>query len=61
MHLILRGEVRTGKSDFSYWLGKLEPLYTHKTGMRLFPGTLNVDLTSGSYPTPTNALRVEKD
>jgi CTP-dependent riboflavin kinase len=29
--------------------------------MRLFPGTLNVHLTSGSYPTPTNALRLEKE
>jgi hypothetical protein len=29
--------------------------------MRLFPGTLNVHLTSGSYPTPANALRLEKE
>jgi len=29
--------------------------------MRLFPGTLNVHLTSGSYGTPTNALRLEKE
>ncbi len=46
---------------FSYWLDKLEPYYTGKTGMRLFPGTLNVHLTSGSYGTPTNALRLEKE
>jgi len=29
--------------------------------MRLFPGTLNIHLTSGSYRTPTNALRLEKE
>ena len=61
MHLILRGEIRTGVGNFSYWLHKLEPHYTRKTGMRLFPGTLNVHLTSGSYPTPANALRLEKE
>jgi riboflavin kinase len=61
MHLIVRGEIRKGKGNFSYWLDKLEPYYTRKTGMRLFPGTLNVHLTSGSYPTPANALRLEKE
>ena len=60
MHLILRGEIRTGVGKFSYWLDKLEPFYTRKTGMRLFPGTLNLHLTNGSYPTPANALRLEK-
>jgi riboflavin kinase len=61
MHLTLRGEIRTGKGNFSYWLDKLEPYYTWKTGMRLFPGTLSVHLTSGSYPTPANGLRLEKE
>ena len=61
MRLILRSEIRTGVGNFSYWLDKLEPYYTPKTGMRLFPGTLNVHLTSGSYRTPTSALRLEKE
>ena len=61
MHLILRGEIRTGVGSFSYWLDKLEPYYTRKSGLRLFPGTLNVHLTSGSYRTPTSALRLEKE
>ncbi len=61
MYLILRGEIRTGVGNFSYWLDKLEPYYTRKTRMRLFPGTLNVHLTSGSYGAPTNALRLEKE
>jgi len=29
--------------------------------MRLFPGTLNVHLSTGSYPTPAKALRLEKE
>jgi riboflavin kinase len=61
MHLILRGQIRTGVGNFAYWLHKLEPYYTRTTGIRLFPGTLNVHLTSGSYPTPANALRLEKE
>ena len=59
--LILSGEIRTGKGSFSYWLDKLALYYTRKTGMRLFPGTLNVHLSTGSYPTPAKALRLEKE
>jgi len=59
--LILSGEIRTGKGNFSYWLDKLALCYTWKTGMRLFPGTLNVHLSTGSYPTPAKALRLEKE
>src|SRR5215469_4341414 len=61
MPLILRGEIRAGKSNFSYWLDKLQPFYTSKTGMPLFPGTLNVHLASGSFRTPESALRLEKE
>ena len=59
--MTLRGVVRTGKGDFSYWLEKLGPYYTSKTGMKLFPGTLNVHLIDETYPTPKNALRLEKE
>ena len=59
--LILSGEIRTGKSNFSYWLDKLALYYTRKTGLRLFPGTLNVHLSTGSYSTPVKALRLEKE
>ena len=59
--LILSGEIRTGKGNFSYWLDKLALYYTRKTGLRLFPGTLNVHLSTGSYPTPAKALRLEKE
>ncbi|PYL34512.1 MAG: hypothetical protein DMF38_08050 [Verrucomicrobia bacterium] len=37
---LLRGIVRSGKGNFSFWLAKLESYYTQKTGMKLYPGTL---------------------
>ena len=57
--MILRGIVRSGKSDFNIWLRKLEPYYTAKTGMKLFPGTLNIHLIEQIYPTPEDPLRLE--
>lgn len=61
--MTLRGQVRTGKGDFSYWLAKLEAYYTAKTGMKLYPGTLNVHLVEGqSFPTPAEGvLRLERE
>ncbi len=59
--MILRGVVRSGKGDFSYWLEKLASFYTKKVGMKLFPGTLNVHLIDTEYPTPLNSLRLEKE
>ena len=59
--MILVGVVRSGKGDFSHWLGKLESHYVRKTGLRLFPGTLNVHLTDSRYPTPEECIRLEKE
>ena len=41
---ILRGKVVSGMGNFSYWIEKLADHYQRKTGMQLFPGTLNVEL-----------------
>ncbi|MGL6339055.1 MAG: DUF120 domain-containing protein [Waterburya sp.] len=59
--MILEGIVRSGKNDFSYWLHLLEPFYTAKTGMKLFPGTLNVHLIDRFYSMPSNVIRLEKE
>ena len=59
--MILRGVVRSGKGDFSFWLDKLEAHYTRKTGMKLFPGTLNVHLIEQTFPIPQPCLRLEKE
>jgi len=41
---ILRGRVRTGRGDFGKWIGRLQSHYREKTGLSLYPGTLNVEL-----------------
>ncbi|MBI4532883.1 MAG: DUF120 domain-containing protein [Candidatus Melainabacteria bacterium] len=46
--------------DFSYWIEKLEAHYLRKTGVRFFPGTLNVQLEQ-DYSLPNNPLRLEKE
>lgn len=58
----LRGEVRSGKNDYNIWLRKLESFYTKKTGMKLYPGTLNIHLLDNKiYELPPNPIRLEKE
>lgn len=61
MHLTLRGEIRTGVGNFSYWLPQTRTVLHSEDRHASVPGTLNVHLTGGSYPTPSNALRLEKE
>jgi riboflavin kinase len=56
--VILEGKVVSGMGNFSYWIEKLEPYYARKTGMRLFPGTLNVQLDE-PYSLPQRVIRLE--
>lgn len=46
--------------NFSYWIEKLHDHYERKTGMRLFPGTLNVELDH-PYSVPDGVIRLEKE
>ena len=55
---ILRGKVVSGIGNFSYWIEKLQEHYLHKTGMKLFPGTLNVQLEE-PYALPQQVTRLE--
>jgi riboflavin kinase len=57
---VLRGTVVSGMGNFSFWLEKLESFYTQKTGMRLFPGTLNLRLEE-PYSLPEEVIRLEKE
>jgi riboflavin kinase len=57
---ILKGVVVSGIGNFSFWLQKLESFYTQKTGMRLFPGTLNLRLAE-PYSLPADVIRLEKE
>lgn len=44
--------------NFSFWIEKLADHYERKTKMRLFPGTLNVELPE-PYRLPEEVLRLE--
>lgn len=56
----LHGRVVSGRGDFGFWIGRLNHLYTQKTGMRLYPGTLNVELPS-PYSLPSEVIRLEAE
>src|SRR5689334_4991529 len=56
--LRLRGRVVSGRGDFGQWIERLSHFYEQKTGMRLYPGTLNLELPS-EYSLPTNVIRLE--
>ncbi len=55
---VLTGKVVTGVGNFSYWIDKLKDHYQRKTGLLLFPGTLNVQLGE-EYRVPANVTRLE--
>ncbi len=57
---VLKGVVVSGVGNFSFWLQKLEGFYMQKTGMRLFPGTLNLRLAE-PYSLPAHVIRLEKE
>lgn len=54
----LRGRVVSGVKNFGLWIERLSGLYEKKTGMRLYPGTLNVELPA-PYSLPAGAIRLE--
>ena len=54
----LVGQVTSGQGDFAQWIEKLGDHNLRKTGLRLFPGTLNVRLDH-PYRLPANPLRLE--
>jgi riboflavin kinase len=58
--MILKGKVVTGAGNFSYWIGQLHELYKLKTGMDLYPGTLNVELEQ-PYHLAGSIIRLEKE
>lgn len=59
MHRV-RGRVVSGLGNFGRWIERLGNFYEQKTGMRLYPGTLNVELPS-EYSLPADVIRLEAD
>lgn len=58
--VILKGRVTSGIGDFSYWIEKLQDHYSKKIGMKLYPGTLNIELDK-PYSLPEKRIRLEKE
>jgi len=55
---VLRGKVENGIGDFGQWVEKLSVHYERKTGMKLYPGTLNIRLTN-PYTVAPGCIRLE--
>jgi riboflavin kinase len=53
-----RGKVVSGRANFGLWIEHLSSLYEEKTGMRLYAGTLNIELSS-PYSLPPDVIRLE--
>lgn len=54
----LRGKVVSRRDDFGQWIDRLSHFYEQKTGVKLYPGTLNVELPS-EYSMPSDVIRLE--
>lgn len=54
----LTGSVTSGVGDFGKWIALLQDHYQHKTGMELYPGTLNLRLQH-PWRLPKNVIRLE--
>ncbi len=57
---VLSGIVVSGQGNFGQWIEKLKKHYNRKTGMRLFPGTLNI-LLDYPYALPPDVIRLGKE
>ena len=57
---VLKGKVVTGVGNFSFWIEKLQDHYRSKTGMWLFPGTLNIQLDE-PFDLPRERERLEAE
>ena len=55
---VLKGKVVTGVGNFSFWIEKLRDHYRTKTGLLLFPGTLNIQLDE-PFDLPREPARLE--
>jgi len=42
--MILKGKVRSGLGEASFWMKKAEEAFYRKTGIKMFYGTLNIEL-----------------
>jgi riboflavin kinase len=57
MKVVLKGEVTTGVGDLAKWMRQYAEHYEAATGMRLYPGSLNLRLPE-PWPLPDDTIRV---
>lgn len=55
---VLYGHVTSGRGDFAQWIDKYRIDYHRVTGLKLYPGTLNLKLDA-AYSVPGNSLRLD--
>lgn len=58
--MTLEGKVKSGLGEGSFWVKKIEKIFEEKTKMKLFPGTLNVQLIE-EYKIENPTYILEKD
>jgi riboflavin kinase, archaea type len=58
--MILQGIVESGIGNFGTWIALLQDHYERKTGMLLFPGTLNIRLNQ-AFELPEDCCRLEAE
>lgn len=42
--MILKGKIKSGLGNASYWVEKIDKIFKEKFGINLFYGTLNIEL-----------------
>ena len=42
--MLVQGKVKKGLGDAKFWVNKINQVFYNKTDMKLFPGTLNIEL-----------------
>jgi riboflavin kinase, archaea type len=56
---VLQGTIVTGIGDFAQWIAKYQEYYLAKTGLSLFPGTLNLRLDHPYQLPSAKVIRLE--
>lgn len=55
----LQGKLTTGIGTAKMWVGKIEKVFEEKTGIKLYHGTLNIELENGYIIEPDWIIKPE--
>jgi CTP-dependent riboflavin kinase len=59
--MTLEGKIKSGLGEASFWVKKIEKIFEEITKIKLFPGTLNIELNQEyNLKNPTYILTKEK-